>query len=106
MAVYGINFAYPRIKTLVSKGIHLRIKSFLLLLLMANVVLVLAPQRLRGAADVVQTTYSVGTLGGSYDGDATFVMSSSGNINGFIDLWLVAGTPVAEATDRNIVAPT
>ena len=82
----------------------MRIKSFLLLLLLANVVL--APQRVRGAADVVHTTYSVGALGGSYVGDATFVKSSSGNINGFIDLRLVSGTPVVEATDLNIVSPT
>jgi len=75
-------------------------------LLLANVVLLLAPQRLRGAAEVVQTTYSVGTLGGSYVGDAVFVISSSGNINGFIDLQLVSGTPVVELTDSNIVVPT
>ena len=81
-------------------------KSFLLLLLIANVVLLLAPKRLRGAADVVQTTYSVGALGGSYVGDATFVKSSSGNINGFINLELVSGTPVVGPTDLNIVSPT
>jgi hypothetical protein len=80
-------------------------RSFLLLLLLMVGSLLVAPQPAVGG-DVIHTTCGIGALNGSYNGEAMFVLSSSGNINGFCHFTLTAGEPVAEPIRLTLPFPT
>jgi hypothetical protein len=58
------------------------------------------------AAEVLQTTCSVGTINGTYVGRAMFVQSSNGNVRGHCNGSLVSGTDVTEATSLLIFIGT
>jgi len=78
---------------------------FLLFLLLAGSTMLLSPQPVVGG-DVIHTTCGIGAFNGSYDGEAMFVISLSGNINGSCHFSLVAGDPVAEPTTMTFPFPT
>jgi hypothetical protein len=77
-------------------------KSFLFLFLMGGSGLLIAPQPAAGEK-VDHVTFSIGIEGGTYNGDAFYVLAPNGNITGFGQLSLSSGVPVAEPTKKTVV---